>query len=125
MALKRELAGEAVETINENVRKIGTHVWVERGPAVVEATATPEVLSDAVTAPHYHLPKMVQMPSGPQEIVARDAYGKEIRAGRKFSFVDWMKPSDQRPWYVYQKGHKEVSTTTRMAASRWARTASR
>ena len=93
MAQKRELAAEAVETINENVRKLGEHVWVERGPAIIEATATPEVLSDAVTAPHYHLPKTVQMPSGPQEIVARDARGQEIRAGRKFSFVDWLKPS--------------------------------
>ena len=85
--------GTEVVEVNENVRKVGDFVWIERGPAIVEATATAEILSDAVTAPHYHLPKTVQMPTGPQEIVARDAYGKEIRQGQRFRYVDWMKPS--------------------------------
>jgi hypothetical protein len=62
-----------------------------------------------MTAPHYHLPAHVKMPSGAvQEIVARDALGQEIRPGREFAYLDWLSPTDERPWYVYRRAHREV-----------------
>ncbi len=107
LAAKGKAGGEVVE-LNENVRLVGKNVWVEKGPAYKQGTATEELLDDANTAPHYFLPRRVKRGSQVMEEVARDANGNEIRPGKSFTYVDWMTPSDQWPWYVYQRSEREV-----------------
>lgn len=89
--------------VHEALKQLGPHLRIEQGPPLKKATATPELLSDENTAPHYHLPARVKLPGGRiEERVARDALGQEIRQGREFHYLDWNLPTDQRGWYVYQ-----------------------
>jgi hypothetical protein len=85
---------------------------VERGPKLMKAKATPEILSDAVTASHYHLPKPLLDDKGKQMKTrdgkpalqyARDAKGKLIKEGEQFEYLDWNNP-DRWTWYIYKKG---------------------
>lgn len=61
-------------------------VRIERGPARKQAIATPELLSDDVTARHY------------QE-GAKDALGKPIKIGDRMDYLDWK---GAYVWYVYK-----------------------
>lgn len=100
-----------VEQVNENLFNVGENVRVERGPRMIRARATKELLSDANTAAHYHLPRVVTTPDGGRvRIVARDALSQPIEEGREVNLLHWNEPTDQRPWYVYKLNAKNPRT---------------
>ncbi len=65
---------------------IGKTVRVENGPRRRMAVATKQLLSDAVTAPHY------------QENL-RDAFGAVIKLGQHMTYLDYY---GEWVWYVYK-----------------------
>lgn len=60
--------GERVEIGNDQAR-------VERGPALRSAKATPTILANDKTAPHY-------------QIGAPDSFGRPIEEGKEFAYLD-------------------------------------
>lgn len=71
---------------------IGDRVIIERGPRLVSATATAEILHDDATASHYAVGKP-------------DALGKTIKLGEAFSYLDYggQKADGDHVFYVYEK----------------------
>lgn len=71
---------------------IGDKVIIESGPALIEATATEELLSDAQTAYHY----AVGQP---------DAKGKKIALGEPFSYLAYggSETEGRRVFYIFEK----------------------
>lgn len=65
----------------------GDAKWrIERGPKKKVAAATEELLSDAVTATHYH-------------VGGKDAVGKKIVLGEEMTYLDWL---GERNWKVFR-----------------------
>lgn len=64
---------------NEAMVDIGDRVRVERGPRMVTAIATEELLDDNVTAGHY-------------KVGGFDKLGKPIVLGQEFTYLDWLGP---------------------------------
>jgi hypothetical protein len=73
---------------------VGDDVIVDCGPARKQAEATPELLSNAVTADHYTAGKI-------------DALGKPIVLGESMTYLDWLAPFG---WYVYLLDPDGVAT---------------
>jgi len=87
------------ERLGEQLVEIGGKVRIERGPKLKTGKATEELLSDDVTAKHYHLPRKVTNKDGSTEMVfARDAKGKVIKHGEELTYLDWI---GEHHWYVY------------------------
>jgi hypothetical protein len=90
------------------ITQVGHNVRIEPGPMRRREVASEEILSDDVTASHYHAPKEVDVidkatgkPTGEKEtVVAVDSFGKPIDLGQPFDFVDWK--SEVRAWNVYR-----------------------
>ncbi len=75
-----------IERISDTVTEIEDRVRIESGPLRKQATATAEILSDDVTAKHYHEGGI-------------DALGKKIVLGQPFDYIDWK--NRERAFYVY------------------------
>lgn len=92
-----------IEQVNENLFNVGVNVRIERGPRLIRAKATKELLSDENTAAHYHLPRAYRASDGTTvTVTARDAEGNPIHEGRDVALLHWNEPTDMRPWYVYR-----------------------
>lgn len=92
-----------IEQVHENLFNVGANVRIERGPRLIRAKATRELLSDESTAVHYHLPRSYRADDGSVvTVTARDAEGNLIREGREVALLHWNEPTDMRPWYVYR-----------------------
>lgn len=68
--------------------QVGERHRVERGPRVLEAVATPELLDNEVTASHYQVGRF-------------DAVGKRIKLGEKMTYADW-KNREAYVWKIYE-----------------------
>lgn len=75
--------------VNEDLFQLPNGYVIERGPVRREDVATEELLTSGKLAPHYR-------------VGARDAMGKPIVIGDKFTYVDWNSPKDSWPWKVYK-----------------------
>jgi hypothetical protein len=74
-------------------------VRVEQGHVRRKAVATEELLSNEVTASHYHAP-IEETVNGEQKVrYAIDSFGKRIELGKPMDYVDWL--SDARVYYLY------------------------
>ncbi len=71
---------------------VGNNMRIERGPALVTAAATPELLSDDLTASHYAVGK-------------QDAKGEFIEEGKDFSFLNYGGTNHEGVYgyYVYKR----------------------
>lgn len=69
-------------------------IRLDRGPRTLWAVATEDLLTSGKLAAHYRVGGM-------------DAFGKKIRLGESFSYVDWNAPLDQHVYTLYQR---ETST---------------
>ena len=107
------MATPDIREVHEDRVEIGSDFLLERGPARVVATANAEVLSNEVSAVHYFLPRELKDAQGqtvlqrngkPVMQHARDAYGRPIREGEEFTYLDWLAPKEEWPWYLARKG---------------------
>lgn len=64
-----------------NILQIGESVRIESGPLRKTATATEELLDNAVTASHYQVDRA-------------DADGKPIQIGEDMTYLDWLGHSE-------------------------------
>lgn len=75
-----------INVVQEGNRfKVGTNVIVDVGPPRKVATATVELLDDAVTADHYQVGRL-------------DANSKVIALGEPMTYIDWK---GSHGFYVY------------------------
>ena len=88
---------------NENIVNVGDDFRIEPGPPLVTAVATAELLSDDLTAPHYHLP--ISSEDGEGVTYAKDATGAPIEEGKEFTYLDWGGNNNEgkRVFYIYKK----------------------
>lgn len=77
---------------------IGDKVRIESGPVRKREVATEVLLSNDVTAGHYHAPVKDEQGNVIKEAI--DALGKPIELGKDFDYIDWLAP--ERAWYVYR-----------------------
>jgi len=78
----------ALKVIREGLIELDGRFRAEIGPRRVEAVATPEALSDEVTASHYQEGRF-------------DAMGKTIVKGKPFTYLDWKNRKINSCWYIY------------------------
>lgn len=92
---------------DHGITMAGDTIRIEAGPALVKAKATPENLSDEVTAEHYRLPFEAPHPTTNEPTVfsALDALGNPIEEGADFHYLDHLntRAPDAGPvFYLYQ-----------------------
>jgi hypothetical protein len=97
-----------LKKVHDELHELGPNIRIERGPPLRVGKAAEELLSDANTATHYHLPKRFKSDDGQvMEKVATDALGKPIRKGEIITYLDWNRPRDEQGWYLYRRETKE------------------
>jgi hypothetical protein len=93
------MADPAVKRHGDRI-EIGDTVRVERGPVLRQATATAALLANDKTAEHYHLPRVEGEGDDAKTIVSRDAFGKPIEEGKRFSYLDYL---GDAVFYVFER----------------------
>lgn len=99
------MADPAIKRHGDRI-EIGETVRVERGPALRQGTATAALLADDKTADHYHLPRVEGEGDDAKTIVSRDAFGKPIEEGKRFSYLDYL-----GDWIFYVFERVEIDHT--------------
>lgn len=89
--------------------QIGSTIRIEPGPALIKAEATPELLADDVTAPHYYAGErdtgLVDDEGNPVMKKALDALANPIELGKEMSYLNWVgfqKGEPEQDFYLYQ-----------------------
>lgn len=94
-----------IKKLRDGLTEIDGRVRIEVGPARKRDIATPELLGDA-TASHYHLPRREKVKDAKtgklvEKVVhAIDAFGKPIKEGEPFDYIDWKAAHETH--YVYR-----------------------
>lgn len=112
------MAKATFHNIHEALAYCGEDYRIERGPALKEEVASPELLSNDRTAAHYFQPRPMNGPDGKPLMSKKsgkpilqhslDATGQPIEMGKPFKFLDHFAPVEQHPWYVYERQPREV-----------------
>ena len=87
---------------NDAIVNVGDDFRIEPGPPLVTAVATAELLDNANTAEHYHLP----VDNGDGSVsYAKDATGAPIEEGKEMTYLDWggSQNDGKRVFYIYKK----------------------
>lgn len=74
---------------------VGSNFRIEAGPALMSGVASPELLANSATAPHY-------------AVGLRDARGRPIKEGAEFAYLDYGGEGEgaaegNNVFYVYEK----------------------
>lgn len=120
-----------IKKIGDDITEIDGVVRIEPGPRRYTEIATLELLSNEITASHYHAPFQRQARTKDRKITfegetyvvseegdpvvdeqgapvmithyAIDAIGRPIRLGEPMSFINWKQRKTDRTFYVYRK----------------------
>lgn len=122
-----------IQRLSGTLIAIGDKVRVEQGPLLIELPkATPEILSNAATASHYHrgakdkLGRTIVIDEYEGDVYGPDRLSKFkdeagnfipipnsgdlisrgngalVREGQPFAYLDWMDDSANWPWHIYE-----------------------